>query len=331
MKKIGFYIILTLTLVLIPFGFSDVKAEDMELTRDYYNIDGCKKGNTVSQCKDTLSSLYTEVSTQLMQTSEKKIDYTHYPTELSSLSEECIVGKETISCLAEIRNMIDMVDGLNHVEFSCNYISQIDGGSLVIDKYPTAWFIFYHNEALDYFSTSNVGLGNILPTSDCEDVFYIINKNTIKAVDANSSYAGNSIAQICNGYGNEVEHFCYEGNCKITNPICGDEDTSGEDTEGTCPKELKPAIIFLKKVVFNTVQILVPIILILMGSIDLVKAVMAGDDKGGKDAVSKFIKRILAAVLVFFVTTIVSIVIGMIAQTDVGAKDDWKECWINID
>ena len=68
-----------------------------------------------------------------------------------------------------------------------------------------------------------------------------------------------------------------------------------------------------------------------MGTIDLVKAMMSGDDKSSKDSVSKFVKRILSAVFVFFITTIVSIVIGMIAKTDVGNKDDWKNCWLNIE
>lgn len=126
------------------------------------------------------------------------------------------------------------------------------------------------------------------------------------------------------------------------NPIEPDNDVDSNNSDTNsgsifdtdkygCPKALRPIIYFIKKLVFNTLQIFVPIILILMGTIDFVKASISVDDKVSKEVISKFIKRVLAAVLMFFIVTIVSIVMNMFASTDVGKQDGWQACWNNID
>jgi hypothetical protein len=92
---------------------------------------------------------------------------------------------------------------------------------------------------------------------------------------------------------------------------------------------LLPVIRIIKNV-FNLIKILVPIILILMGAIDLMKAVMASDDKEIKAATSKLIKRAIAAVAVFLAVFLVDIIMGLVG--DSGAEDDedamsWSDCW----
>lgn len=72
----------------------------------------------------------------------------------------------------------------------------------------------------------------------------------------------------------------------------------------------------------NVVKILIPIILIAYGMIDLAKAVMANDEKVMKEAQSKLIKRIVYAVVIFFVVAIVQAVFGMLANA--GEGDDYK-------
>lgn len=94
-------------------------------------------------------------------------------------------------------------------------------------------------------------------------------------------------------------------------------------------KGLGPVVALLKNGLLPIIQIGVPIILIVMGSIDLGKAVLSSDDKEIKGAVSKLIKRAIAAVAVFFVATLVTVVMNMLAGT--GAKDSndsgWAACW----
>lgn len=77
----------------------------------------------------------------------------------------------------------------------------------------------------------------------------------------------------------------------------------------------------LIKFLLKMVQWIVPVILILLGTIDLVKAVIAGKDDDIKKHQQTLIKRIIAAVIVFLVPVIVSILMGWIGN------DEWKECW----
>lgn len=90
---------------------------------------------------------------------------------------------------------------------------------------------------------------------------------------------------------------------------------------------LLPIVQFIKRGIFPIIQIGVPILLIVMGSIDLGKAVMSSDDKEIKGATGKLIKRAIAAVAVFFVVTVVSLLMGMFAKTDIGQQNAWSKCW----
>lgn len=90
---------------------------------------------------------------------------------------------------------------------------------------------------------------------------------------------------------------------------------------------LLPVVQFIKKGIFPIIQIGIPILLIVMGSIDLGKAVMSSDDKEIKGATSKLIKRAIAAVAVFFVVTIVSLLMGMFSKTELGKQNAWSICW----
>ena len=90
---------------------------------------------------------------------------------------------------------------------------------------------------------------------------------------------------------------------------------------------LLPVVQFIKKGVFPIIQIGIPILLIIMGSIDLGKAVLSSDDKEIKGATSKLIKRAIAAIAVFFVVTIVTLLMDIFAKTDIGEQNQWSACW----
>lgn len=80
-------------------------------------------------------------------------------------------------------------------------------------------------------------------------------------------------------------------------------------------------VLTIVKFILNVIQWVVPVILIILGSIDLVKAVIASKEDDIKKGQQTLIKRLIAAVIVFLVPLIVSVIMGMIGQ------DDWKECW----
>ena len=83
------------------------------------------------------------------------------------------------------------------------------------------------------------------------------------------------------------------------------------------------SLVSLVKFALNIIQWVVPIILIVLGTLDLVKAVIAGKEDDIKKNQQTLIKRIIAAVIVFLVPVIVTVLMGWIGSSD------WKTCWKN--
>lgn len=90
-------------------------------------------------------------------------------------------------------------------------------------------------------------------------------------------------------------------------------------------------VVSLIKSVLNIICILIPIALILMGSIDLGKAVLASDDKEIKAATGKLIKRAIAAVVIFLLPFLVNLIMGLVSDVSSGDTDSsgWYQCWQN--
>jgi len=89
----------------------------------------------------------------------------------------------------------------------------------------------------------------------------------------------------------------------------------------TTDEKLK-TIVQVIKATIQVVQILVPMGLIIMGTIDFLKAVVAQNEENIKKNQMVFIKRVIAAVIVFTVVAIV------MALTEFLGNDQWKECWV---
>lgn len=90
---------------------------------------------------------------------------------------------------------------------------------------------------------------------------------------------------------------------------------------------LLPIVRVIRKGVFPIIQLGIPIILILLGTIDLGKAVISSDEKEVKAAQSRLIKRFIYAALVFFVTTLVSVLMNIVSQGGEGDTSSWADCW----
>ena len=88
-----------------------------------------------------------------------------------------------------------------------------------------------------------------------------------------------------------------------------------------CENQDLLTIIGIAKKVLTILQIAIPIALLIFGTLDLGKAVMAGDEKEIKSATGVLIKRVIAAVAVFLLILIVSVVTGWVGG------DEWKTCW----
>ena len=94
------------------------------------------------------------------------------------------------------------------------------------------------------------------------------------------------------------------------------------------PHQVPELISFL----VNFLKIVTPIILIFVSIITLFKAIVASKEDEIKKAQSSLIKKIIAAVMVFFVISIVQFVIMKVADsTDQGGLDSCLSCFLNND
>ena len=86
----------------------------------------------------------------------------------------------------------------------------------------------------------------------------------------------------------------------------------------------------IKEGVFPIIQIAIPIILIVLCTFDLGKAVLSSDDKENKKLLSRIVKRLVYALLIFFFITVLNLIftmVGSITENDTLVK--WSECWNN--
>lgn len=96
-------------------------------------------------------------------------------------------------------------------------------------------------------------------------------------------------------------------------------------------ENLMPIIRLVRDGLIPLIQIGVPIMLIILGTIDLGKAVIASKEDEIKNAQKMLVKRAIYAVAIFFVVTIVSLVFSLFASTGdddlEGDSTNWSYCW----
>ncbi len=95
----------------------------------------------------------------------------------------------------------------------------------------------------------------------------------------------------------------------------------------TC-EALEP-IIKLVKAFLNLIKFGIPIVLIVLGTIDLGKAVMASKDDEMKKAQTTLLKRVIYAVVIFLLVTIVQLVMGLVSSNANQEAISWQSCWNN--
>lgn len=76
-------------------------------------------------------------------------------------------------------------------------------------------------------------------------------------------------------------------------------------------KDDPESIRYMINQVLGYVRIIVPILIILLGSLDFAKAVLAGKEDNMRKAQSTFVKRVIAGVVVFLIPTLVDIIMGL--------------------
>ena len=93
---------------------------------------------------------------------------------------------------------------------------------------------------------------------------------------------------------------------------------------------MKPFLNILR-IVIHLLQFSVPLILLVLGTIDMIKAVTSNDDKAAKNSLNTFIKRLIYGVLVFLAPFLVRLVLNIINENILKNSDvdsmNWLGCW----
>ena len=77
--------------------------------------------------------------------------------------------------------------------------------------------------------------------------------------------------------------------------------------------------------IFFIVKIIIPIVLIVMGSIDFFKAAIGNKDDEVKKAAHTLVRRAIAGIIIFFIPTIIGFVVNLTDQNDT-YKGTFKDC-----
>ena len=127
---------------------------------------------------------------------------------------------------------------------------------------------------------------------------------------------------------------CDGSRCSWSNNKCTKKTTN---TSGTTDSKLsdtnlqfcaKTAIIWqIVGWVVLAFKIVVPILLIILGVVDFSKAVISGKDDTVKGAMKSLMWRAISGVVIFFIPTLITILMGLISNfKDSGAKADFEVC-----
>lgn len=79
--------------------------------------------------------------------------------------------------------------------------------------------------------------------------------------------------------------------------------------------------------IVNLLKIGVPILMVIFGMLDLGKAVMSNDEKEMKGAQTKLIKRILYAVLVFFIIAVAQWIFSVLDKENMKDNPNERSCF----
>ena len=95
------------------------------------------------------------------------------------------------------------------------------------------------------------------------------------------------------------------------------EETAGTTCSlGSSSFEIPDTITSITATIYTIVKIGVPLLLIVYGMWDFGKSVMAGKEDEIKANQKLFIKRLVAAAVVFLILAIVQLVLGLVASSD---------------
>ena len=92
---------------------------------------------------------------------------------------------------------------------------------------------------------------------------------------------------------------------------------------GVCETPDILRVVYFIKIIINIIKIIIPIVLIIFVTIDCAKGVI-NEDKKFNDCLKVNSSKIISAIFIFTIPTIVNIVLEIIDE-----KTEYESCWIN--
>lgn len=218
---------------------------------------------------------------------------------------------------------------------SCSYQSQSSNKKISIDYSRTAsgdkkWVITYPDGKTETIEHNQGGTWVQLPTMDCSDIYYVESEGKIEyPISAINGYG--VIVDFCEEYSEtEIEHFC-SGNCKYNESTCfAHENYDPTHSSGACFKcggaYFPIGLSTLTRNILKLIKILVPVIIIIMGMVDLLKAVMASDEKKMAEAMPQLIRKLIAGVVIFLIISIVQFVFKNLLVNTGAMENSMLDC-----
>lgn len=217
------------------------------------------------------------------------------------------------------------IDGQNVSKSSCSYYGSFGNLYVAVANATTTQPVIFNYTV----SSSNSGAQTTI--SNQIDVTVDFGAGECPSKIYPKVYGWNDNSTIIDGgiYDNTVltgvKHYIKLGSSSklIKGVFCG----SGEGKITDIPAKIPE----LTSMMFNIVQIAVPIILVIMGSIDLFKGITSGKEDEMKKGRQMFIKRLVVGVIIFLVVVIVKLIISVVADTGVANMVDCIDCFISND
>lgn len=100
------------------------------------------------------------------------------------------------------------------------------------------------------------------------------------------------------------------------------------DGKNAIIEDIPPSVPKIVHIVYLAIWIAIPIVLVVFGSIDLIKGVIAQKEDEIKKGQQTFIKRLIAAAIIFMVFMIVKLVVGAVADSNKNQIIKCAECFI---
>ena len=116
-------------------------------------------------------------------------------------------------------------------------------------------------------------------------------------------------------------------NTNTSNTSTEQENLEIVDVKICDPNDSNNALVVFRAIGFIIIfiKILVPVILIVLGSIEIGKAAISSDDKALNSAIINFAKKVLIGLIIFFIPTILDLLLGLVGGVS-DTADKYETC-----